>query len=170
MEKQADSVTSLQHSVELMAVEFKNSRAEVNKFITKYEKDRQADELKWGKVYELEKKQKPPTSYKDIGASIILTIGVISGLGAGVNAVVDLKTAVPLEQGKQTALKLNSIADKQNKLINSVALLSSTVSMVNEKAKSNKEFVDQYIYMDKIPSTIARIQKDIEYLHTDKEN
>lgn len=111
-----------------------------------------------------------PTSWKDIIATIGATMVVISMLVATVYSIVDFKTAVPVEQGRTTAKKVDEIIDEQNKLVNVVALMSAELKALTQKVESNTGFVEEYIYKEKIPSVISGIQKDIEYLKERKKH
>lgn len=107
---------------------------------------------------------KSPTSFKDIIITIGSTMALIGMLVTVVYGIVDFKTAVPIDQGKATARKVEDLTATQNKLINLISLMSSEVKALDQKVQSNAEFVEEYMYREKIPSVITAIQKDLEHL------
>lgn len=109
-------------------------------------------------------KTKPPTSFKDIIITIGSTMGLMGMIATVVYTLVDFKTAVPIEQGKATQKKVEILTTGQNKLINLVSLMSAEMKALGQKTDDNTEFVNEYMYREKIPSVLSVIQKDIEHL------
>ena len=107
---------------------------------------------------------KSPTSFKDIIITIGSTMALMGMLATVVYAIVDFKTAVPIEQGKATSKKVEELTTTQNKLINLISLMSAEVKALDQKVESNTGFVEEYMYKEKVPSVITAIEKDIEYL------
>lgn len=106
----------------------------------------------------------PPTSFKDIVVTVATTMGLMGMLVTVIYGIVDFKTAVPIDQGKATAKKVEEQGKAQNKLLNLVSLMSAEVKAINQKVESNTGFVEEYMYREKIPSVLTSIQKDIEHL------
>ena len=74
-----------------------------------------------------------------------------------------IKRSAYAEENEREIL-YESMVYLKNKLINLVSLMSAEVKALDQKADSSAEFVEEYMYREKIPSVLTAIEKDIEYL------
>lgn len=137
-------------------------------FETRYDKDQESSEAHWRNFYafkeELLANTKKPSSFKDIIIAIGATLSIVTVLIGAMISLVDSRIAVPIEQGKITNAKVEYLIKKQNELINLTALQSAKFGTMVEKVNGNTEFVNEYMYKEKIPSVLTSIEKDIEFL------
>lgn len=137
---------------------------ELRSFHKEYEADKRENIKRWEQFYEFKDNLKQPTSFKDAVYTVLITLGVVSALSTAVYAIVDFRTAVPIENGKNTAVKVDAMDAKLNKIVNTLSLAQASLSSLNEKASSNKDFVDDFMFVKQYPSTIEVMKNDIENL------
>ncbi len=144
---------------------------DVKRLNTEFEKDRLVNEKHWQNFYDFKEELlstlnsvRKPSSFKDIIIAISSTLVVVSLLVGGFISIVDSRIAVPVQQQKELDKKFELYAYKQNEIIGISALQNAKLSTIIEKVNANTEFVNEYIYSEKIPSVLTSMKKDIEYL------
>ena len=144
-------------SLELLVAEIKSFRKE-------YEDDKIENNKRWEQFYTFKENLKQPTSFKDAVYTVLITLGVVSALSTAIYTLVDFRVAVPIENARNTALKVEKMDKQLNQIINGLSLMQATIGGINEKATANKDFVDDFTFVKQYPSTIEVMQRDINNL------
>lgn len=107
---------------------------------------------------------KQPPDIKTIIYVILSTIAILSTAVGVILWIINSQVQVPLEQIKSIKTEITTLSEKNNNLVSNMQILTNSMQTIHEKVKDNTSFVNQYMYIDKIPASEERQNGKIETL------
>lgn len=107
---------------------------------------------------------KQPPDIKTIIYVILSTIAILSSAVGVILWIINSQVQVPLEQIKSIKTEISIMSEKNNHMVSNVQILTNNIQTLNERVKDNTAFVNQYMYIDKIPVSQERQNGKLEML------
>jgi len=115
-------------------------------------------------------KMKQPPEIRNILYIIATTIVITSSIIGGVLWLIDSRTAEYNSKLNGAYEEIRKLDKSLNAVRNDQYIITNTMGVIRDKVQNNKDFVDQYMYVDKMPTKLGIIQEKLRRICEEREN